>query len=136
MPRETDVLVTHTPPRHHLDLPDGMGCRFLLGECWRVRPAVHVFGHVHAGYGRENIFWDEEQRVYERLCEREDGGVVGDVFAVGAWIDTVRLVWYGLQGVLWSRVWGGGGGGSVMVNASLAYRSTGRLGNPVQVVDI
>jgi len=95
-----------------------------------------VFGHVHAGYGRESVFWDEEQRVYERLCERGDGGVVGDVFAVGAWIDIVRLLWYGVQGVLWSRVWGGDGGGSVMVNASLAYRNTGKLGNPVQVVDI
>jgi len=136
VPRETDVLITHTPPRHHLDLPAGMGCEFLLEECWRVRPAVHVFGHVHAGYGRENIFWDDEQRVYEKLCARQDGGIISDLFAVGAWIGAVKVILYGVQGLLWSRVWGGDEGGCIMVNASLAYRSTGKLENPVQVVDI
>lgn len=52
IPKGTDVLITHTPPRHHLDLPQGMGCEHLLNEIWTVKPKVHVFGHVHAGYGK------------------------------------------------------------------------------------
>ncbi len=136
VPMETDVLVTHSPPRWHLDLPQGMGCAGLLEECWRVRPRVHVFGHVHAGYGREEVWWDEGQRVYERLCARGEKGLLGGLLAVGAWVDVLMLVWYGVLGVLWSRVWGGDAGGCVMINASLSYRSTGRLGNAVQVVEI
>lgn len=52
IPRETDILVTHSPPRHHLDLPRGMGCEWLLKEIWNVRPRLHVFGHIHCGHGQ------------------------------------------------------------------------------------
>ncbi|MCJ1297823.1 hypothetical protein MMC08_000611 [Hypocenomyce scalaris] len=136
IPRNTDILVTHTPPRHHLDLPAGTGCDYLLKEVWRVRPKVHVFGHVHAGYGGENVFWDEGQAAYERLCAREGAGVIRDMVSVSAWTDALRVLGYGLVGILWTRLWGGGGDGGVMVNASLAYRSTGKLGNAPQIVDI
>lgn len=136
IPPETEVLVTHTPPQHHLDLPAGLGCDFLLKEIWRVRPKVHIFGHVHAGYGRENVFWDEGQRAYERLCARGEKGVIRDMVAVGAWLGLVRLAVYGVLGILWSRIWGGDGGGSIMVNSSLTYRSSGKLGNAPQVIEI
>lgn len=52
IPYDTDILVTHSPPRHHLDLPRGMGCEWLLKEVWKVRPRLHVSGHVHCGHGR------------------------------------------------------------------------------------
>ncbi|MCJ1449915.1 hypothetical protein MMC28_000243 [Mycoblastus sanguinarius] len=136
IPKETDVLITHTPPRHHLDLPLGLGCGFLLKEVWDVRPSVHVFGHVHAGHGREWVFWDEAQQTYERLCSRGENGVLWDMVALFVWIDTVRLVVYGMLGIAWSRIWGGDGGGTIMVNSALMYRSTGRLKNAPQVIDI
>ena len=136
IPLETDVLITHTPPRHHLDLPAGLGCDFLLREVWRVRPKIHVFGHVHAGYGRENVFWDDAQKAYERLCARGENGIIRDMVAVDAWIDVVCLAIYGVLGILWSRVWRGDGRGSLMVNSALMYRSTGKLGNTPQVVHI
>ena len=132
----TDVLITHTPPRHHLDLPAGLGCDYLLKEVWRVRPKVHIFGHVHAGHGREQVFWDETQRLYEKLCSREAKGVIRDMLAIVAWLDVMRLAIYGVLGILWSRVWGGDRGGTMMVNAALMYRSSGRLGNPAMTVDI
>lgn len=46
IPRETDVVVTHCPPKYHLDLPGvkAMGDEDLLREIRRVKPAVHVFG--------------------------------------------------------------------------------------------
>ena len=136
IPSTTDVLITHTPPRHHLDLPIGLGCAYLLNEVWRVRPMVHVFGHIHAGYGRENVFWDEGQRAYERVCARGDTGALMDMVDVAAWKDIAILVWYGILGILWSRVWGGDGNAGIMVNAALAHEDSGRLGNRPQVIEI
>lgn len=139
IPVETDVLMTHTPPRHHLDLPAGLGCGYLLKEVWRVRPKIHVFGHVHAGYGKEDVFWDEAQEVYEKICARKDKGFIRDVFAVEVWLDLAKLAIHGALRVLWSRIWGGEGGhgqNSVFVNCALLYRSSGRLGNAPQIINI
>ncbi|MCJ1370957.1 hypothetical protein MMC20_002171 [Loxospora ochrophaea] len=136
VPRETDVLITHTPPRHHLDLPSGLGCAHLLKEVWRVRPRVHVFGHVHAGYGHENLFWDETQKAYERVGARRDRGIIMDLISVRGWLDIWRVAYHGILGILWTRVWGADSGGCIMINAALTYRSTGKLGNLPQVVDV
>lgn len=55
IPTDTDVLVTHGPPYGILDkAPDSevhQGCKQLLTAVRRVRPIIHVFGHVHGGYG-------------------------------------------------------------------------------------
>ena len=136
IPVDIDVLITHTPPRHHLDLPIGMGCDFLLSEVWRVKPRAHIFGHVHAGHGRERVFWDKSQRIFEKICARGEKGVLMDLLAVGAWMDVLRLAIYGLLGIIWSRVWGGESRATLMVNAALTYESTGRLENPAQVIEI
>ena len=136
IPLETDILVTHTPPKYHLDLPVALGCKILGQNIWKVRPILHVFGHVHSGYGRESAFWDETQQIYERICARKNAGVMADVLDLLAWVDVGRLAVSGVKGVLWSRIWGGGSTGTLLVNASLSYRSTGELRNPPQVVEI
>ncbi|MCJ1243171.1 hypothetical protein MMC30_000368 [Trapelia coarctata] len=137
VPADTDVLVTHTPPRWHLDLPRGMGCDFLLKELWRVRPRVHVFGHVHAGRGREAVFWDEEQKTYERLKRREGRWVFwGGSLGMGWCLDVLKLLVFGALGVLWTRVWGAEGQGTVMINAAVVEWSTGKIKYKAQVVDI
>ncbi|GMS90554.1 hypothetical protein PENTCL1PPCAC_12729, partial [Pristionchus entomophagus] len=54
IPDYTDVLITHSPPICHLDLPEPVeqwGCRFLLEKVEAIRPFIHVFGHNHHGYG-------------------------------------------------------------------------------------
>jgi Icc-related predicted phosphoesterase len=55
IPENTDVLVTHGPPYGILDSSpsSGMhsGCRELFDAVMRVRPRLHVFGHVHDAYG-------------------------------------------------------------------------------------
>lgn len=52
---DVDVLVTHGPPKGILDgLFDGthVGCEHLLEAVQsRVKPRVHIFGHIHEGYG-------------------------------------------------------------------------------------
>src|SRR2546423_5473919 len=37
IPDDVDVLVTHSPPKWHLDIPEngGLGCEWLLREIWR-----------------------------------------------------------------------------------------------------
>lgn len=60
IPSDADVVVTHTPPKHILDQWDGNpeGCPSLYREIQRISPKLHVFGHVHPGYGRELVIWD------------------------------------------------------------------------------
>jgi len=57
IPARTDVVVTHGPPRGVLDtvLPEGeaVGCPHLARVVKQVRPSLHVFGHIHEGYGRK-----------------------------------------------------------------------------------
>lgn len=54
IPPGIDVLVTHGPPAGVLDRTERgeeVGCADLLAAVARVRPRVHVFGHIHEGYG-------------------------------------------------------------------------------------
>ncbi|UIZ22604.1 hypothetical protein KXD40_005368 [Peronospora effusa] len=73
VPDVIDILVTHGPPRAHLDILK-IGCVGLLKELWRVQPALHVFGHVHEGYGKEWLGFDAVQEAYERVI-LADGGL-------------------------------------------------------------
>ncbi len=55
VPAGVDVLVTHGPPLGILDrIPRGekVGCADLLAELPRIRPRLHLFGHIHDAYGR------------------------------------------------------------------------------------
>jgi Icc-related predicted phosphoesterase len=55
IPTHTDILVTHSPPYRVLDADlhsrKPMGCPHLLTRVREIRPIVHVFGHMHEGYG-------------------------------------------------------------------------------------
>ena len=59
IPEDTHVLINHTPARNILDgfeyLPDNdqrrFGCPSLVSCIKRVKPLLHVVGHVHEGYG-------------------------------------------------------------------------------------
>lgn len=67
--RKPDIIVTHGPPRHHLDRRDfhRAGCPYLSEEICRIRPRLHIFGHIHASYGREDIVLDGPQKIYEEV---------------------------------------------------------------------
>ncbi len=59
IPEHVDVLFTHTPPMGILDTPRGRagpsGDPHLLARVRAVRPKLHAFGHIHAGYGSVEI---------------------------------------------------------------------------------
>jgi predicted phosphodiesterase len=58
IPDGIDVLVTHGPPQGILDrtvVGEDVGCEELLAALVRVRPRLHVFGHIHEAYGSIRI---------------------------------------------------------------------------------
>lgn len=57
IPEDTDILVTHGPPQDHLDVSGPpynephLGCALLRVKVDKQPPKIHVFGHIHGGYG-------------------------------------------------------------------------------------
>lgn len=52
--KNTDVLITHTPPfgiGDQIKTGENVGCEELIKFIEKIRPKVHVFGHIHDGYG-------------------------------------------------------------------------------------
>ena len=58
IPDNTDILITHGPAFGTLDTVEGrpwdsLGCELLAERIERLRPKIHVCGHIHSGYGYE-----------------------------------------------------------------------------------
>lgn len=57
IPNDTDVLITHGPPFGILDEVqqrywiENTGCEELRKRVEAIRPKLHIFGHIHCGYG-------------------------------------------------------------------------------------
>ena len=57
IPTDTDILITHGPPQDHLDMSGPpynephLGCALLREKVDEQPPKIHVFGHIHGGYG-------------------------------------------------------------------------------------
>lgn len=60
IPEDVDVLITHGPAYGVLDQtgmdfnPGNLGCPFLLKRIQELNIKVHLFGHIHGGYGEDN----------------------------------------------------------------------------------
>jgi Icc-related predicted phosphoesterase len=58
IPDDTDVLITHGPPAGFRDWTkpgeESLGCQDLRNAVRRVKPKLHVFGHIHGGYGEDH----------------------------------------------------------------------------------
>jgi hypothetical protein len=147
VPTDVDILITHTPPKYHLDLPawSALGDEFLLEEVRRTTPLLHVFGHVHAGKsdllgklrgGRESVYWDASERHMERIMGRASASSV-----ISGWVDIYGWFLLWIASLLYilniaRDLFGFWTPTTRMVNAALMYRNTGRLANPVQVIHI
>jgi Icc-related predicted phosphoesterase len=59
IPLDTDILITHTPPKSILDyVPrshEQVGCEILLENINKIKPSVNVFGHIHESYGNKKV---------------------------------------------------------------------------------
>jgi Icc-related predicted phosphoesterase len=55
IPMDTDVLITHGPAFGILDqMEDGenIGCKDLLETITKIKPKIHICGHIHEAYGQ------------------------------------------------------------------------------------
>lgn len=62
IPEDTDILVTHSPPKGILDETSRkyrVGCEFLRDRVRQIRPALHIFGHIHEAHGQKIELHDE-----------------------------------------------------------------------------
>ena len=59
IPENTNILITHCPPSGILDKTDSgkkEGCKDLLEIVQeKIKPRLHVFGHIHEAYGQMQI---------------------------------------------------------------------------------
>lgn len=80
----TDVILTHGPPRGHLDGEPHAGCAYLGREVARVAPRLVVSGHIHAGYGVERVRYDRVRTLFEAIDVgwREWDGLLEMLFLV------------------------------------------------------
>ena len=60
IPKDIDILVTHSPPYDYLDhVKNQFGDRTSVGsyslycEVTEIYPKLHIFGHIHQAYGRK-----------------------------------------------------------------------------------
>ena len=67
IPNDTDVLITHSPPFGILDNTgkkkngkiQKLGCKELMKAVRRIKPKLHVFGHIHGSYGIFEKKWKD-----------------------------------------------------------------------------
>lgn len=58
IPNNTDILITHGPPHGILDKTKenlNVGCEILYERINKVKPKIHIFGHIHEGYGYKKM---------------------------------------------------------------------------------
>jgi len=70
-----DIMLTHGPPHDILDLTfrgDSAGCENLLAAVKRVRPRMHVFGHIHEGRGTKRCAWSGDSSDPVLISEAQD----------------------------------------------------------------
>lgn len=58
IPDDSDIIVTHGPAAFKLDYTFysrlRVGCEDLLNSIEKIKPKVHICGHIHEGYGIDN----------------------------------------------------------------------------------
>ena len=55
IPEDVDILITHGPAFGNLDIvineTENLGCELLINRIEKIKPKIHVCGHIHSGYG-------------------------------------------------------------------------------------
>lgn len=75
IPSDTNVLITHGPPKGIGDFVPyrgggNVGCEDLLTKCYNLNDLkLHVSGHIHCGYG--GVFKDGKYYVNAAVCDEE-----------------------------------------------------------------
>lgn len=82
IPTGVDILVTHGPPWGRFDVPFGsserIGCPDLTRELIRIKPKVHIFGHIHSP---GDVTSEDGIRYINAAATSTAGGVYRRVYA-------------------------------------------------------
>ena len=129
IPPGTDIVVTHGPPRLHLDEAGArhVGCAFLAEAlaCWCARGFGGV-GHIHAGRGREDAVLHRVRQVHDDVANHWRGwGTAGEM--------ALLVAWAGLQCVFGKRRWGSV---TTFVNAAVVGGRKNKIKYEARVVEI
>lgn len=92
IPSDCDVLITHGPAEGYGDQCDmavRAGCADLLRAMDRIRPTLHLFGHIHQDGGLTKSGWTTHANVTTWECER--GATVIDVEEVSKTVHPVSV---------------------------------------------
>ena len=108
VPLHTDIILTHGPPRGHLDGFMKSGCAFLTQEVVRVRPRLVVYGHIHVGHGIEERVYDRVEKAYETISGQSTG-----------WRSIVNMAWGVMWGYVIPRLWRRQESRTTFVNAAV-----------------
>jgi Icc-related predicted phosphoesterase len=70
IPEDIDILITHSPPFGILDetiKAESVGSTELLKVSVAIKPKIHVFGHIHEAYGKNEVIWyNDTIKMYDR----------------------------------------------------------------------
>lgn len=69
IPRDIDILVSHSPPFRvldttHISSREYLGSEELRDQLGRICPRVVVCGHIHGGYGTAEVYDRTKVKVY------------------------------------------------------------------------
>jgi Icc-related predicted phosphoesterase len=67
IPDDTDILITHGPPFGILDTSrrkHRVGSKALINRVVEIHPKLHVFGHIHEGYGQRTNLFEVEKTLF------------------------------------------------------------------------
>lgn len=86
IPEDTDVLITHGPPKGILDLAEDRnhrleycGDKHLFNRVMKIKPKYHLFGHIHNNGNQINV----DQRVYNDITFVNSAAVTDRKFDYG-----------------------------------------------------
>ena len=109
IPQETDVVVTHTPPKGFCDNSpkwgDEAGCPKLRNALGKIRPCMAICGHVHEGRGVVRVRWNgingetAQQQQVDNLVGNKKQCLVDLTGKTHAKLDNVG--WHGARSAPW-----------------------------------
>jgi Icc-related predicted phosphoesterase len=70
IPNDTDILITHGPAfgiLDHNERGQNCGCEELRKRVQAIQPKLHVFGHLHGGFGQAKL--GRTQMVNAAICD-------------------------------------------------------------------
>ena len=75
IPKDTEILITHGPPKGYLDksVYDGKqcGCEYLLKKIKKINPKYHIFGHIHYYGGQVDFLNKNTTLVNAAVCNEQ-----------------------------------------------------------------